>query len=239
MTMWGASDVLTYYGTIVGAAIAVGTLSVTIRFTQKQINREGYLNKETAKWTQIETFIMHALCEINPMPLIKMTVTANREHPKEIIDEFRKYQLECQTVTDNLFSYISKEDYRKVQFLVDRIQKLADQYVKLTRKEIEAFEKYNQVAIREPAQKLSDLKEKCPQLFSVEQINSYAEALRDTEGITHEGIQAEIIQANDEIIREYETTYKSLLQLKVSTFEKIYNEVQEEADSLLLFRRKK
>ena len=40
ITMWEASDALSYYGAILGASIAVGTLAVTILFTRKQIDSE-------------------------------------------------------------------------------------------------------------------------------------------------------------------------------------------------------
>lgn len=40
VTIWNADDVLSYYGTIVGAAIAVATIAVTITFNRKQIQRE-------------------------------------------------------------------------------------------------------------------------------------------------------------------------------------------------------
>ena len=39
MTMWGAADALAYYGTILGALVAVATVVVTILFTYKQIQR--------------------------------------------------------------------------------------------------------------------------------------------------------------------------------------------------------
>lgn len=37
ITMWGAADILSYYGTILGAFIAIATLVTTIIFTRKQI----------------------------------------------------------------------------------------------------------------------------------------------------------------------------------------------------------
>lgn len=35
MTIWGAEDVLSYYGTILGALVTVATIVVTISFTRK------------------------------------------------------------------------------------------------------------------------------------------------------------------------------------------------------------
>ncbi len=46
ITLWGAPEVLSYYGTILGAAIAVVMLTVTIIFTRKQIQRDSYIQIE-------------------------------------------------------------------------------------------------------------------------------------------------------------------------------------------------
>ena len=49
-TQWGATDVLSYYGTILGAAVTVGALIVTILFTRKQIERDDYRKSQREKW---------------------------------------------------------------------------------------------------------------------------------------------------------------------------------------------
>ena len=36
MTIWNAQDVLSYYGTVVGAVVAVATIAITISFNRKQ-----------------------------------------------------------------------------------------------------------------------------------------------------------------------------------------------------------
>ena len=36
ITMWEASDVLSYYGTVVGAVIAVATIAITISLTESK-----------------------------------------------------------------------------------------------------------------------------------------------------------------------------------------------------------
>ena len=43
MTIWGAADALSYYGTILGSLVAVATVVVTILFTYKQIQRDSYV----------------------------------------------------------------------------------------------------------------------------------------------------------------------------------------------------
>lgn len=65
ITMWEASDALSYYGAILGASIAVGTLVVTILFTRKQIQRESYLKGRKETWSKIENVFTTTLKEIN------------------------------------------------------------------------------------------------------------------------------------------------------------------------------
>ena len=54
ITVWDGADVLGYYGTILGAAIAGLTLVATIIFTKKQIQRDSYLRLETDKLSKLE-----------------------------------------------------------------------------------------------------------------------------------------------------------------------------------------
>ena len=49
MTIWGAADVLSYYGTILGACVTVGALIVTIIFTKKQIQRDSFIKNQEEK----------------------------------------------------------------------------------------------------------------------------------------------------------------------------------------------
>lgn len=65
MTMWGAADALAYYGTILGALVAVATVVVTILFTYKQIQRDSYLRRENEKWFDVESVFSNALNTIN------------------------------------------------------------------------------------------------------------------------------------------------------------------------------
>ena len=50
LTVWSGADVLGYYGSILGSAIAAITLVVTIVFTKKQIQRESYLRQHRIKY---------------------------------------------------------------------------------------------------------------------------------------------------------------------------------------------
>ena len=74
LTVWSGSDVLGYYGSILGSAIAAITLVVTIVFTKKQIQRESYLKSEEEKWAKIENVFSDMLVKINPINTLLKTM---------------------------------------------------------------------------------------------------------------------------------------------------------------------
>ena len=67
VTKWDAADVLSYYGTIIGASSTIVALVVTISFTRNQISRDGFLKNESEKWARIESTFAKILNEINSM----------------------------------------------------------------------------------------------------------------------------------------------------------------------------
>lgn len=47
------SDILSYYGMILGTTATIIAIIVTINFNRKQIERESYLNREIDKWLKM------------------------------------------------------------------------------------------------------------------------------------------------------------------------------------------
>lgn len=74
VTLWRAEDVLSYYGTILGATVSVAVMSITILFTRKQIQRESYLKSESEKWTRIENIFSDILADIIPVQVLIKTM---------------------------------------------------------------------------------------------------------------------------------------------------------------------
>ena len=73
-TRLDAADVLNYYGTVLGAAVTVGALIITILFTKKQIERDAYLERQREKWNKTQQIIMDAIDKNNPMRLFSVTI---------------------------------------------------------------------------------------------------------------------------------------------------------------------
>ena len=237
--MWGTSEVLSYYGTLLGSLIAVATLAITILFTRQQIQRESYLNTQKEKWAKIETVVARALDEINPIPLIKETIDADPKSPYNAITIFQKYQMNCRTVTDNLLAYLSSEDYPKAKALIDKMIELSDDYVHLMDAAIKAYQKFNDLELRKTSERMLEIASQTPASSTLKEIEECKKVLQDTNSLTVDSICKEIGQANEKIIQAYENTYRPLLQLKGSTFDAIYKEIEKNADDILLLWRKK
>ena len=238
ITMWEAADVLSYYGAILGASIAVGTLAVTILFTRKQIQRESYLNDKKATWSKIDEIFTATLRTISPIPPMKESIERGQIEPSKAVMIFQKYQMSCQTATDELIAYLDHSDYQKVKTLIDQIISVANQFFQISEEEIEIYRKLTSFIGRNLAQQVVAAEAKCPGSFPEEQISFCRELLRDTDSLSHNFFTQKIGQINEKLIAAYENSYRPLLALKRTTFEEIDNEVQKEADSILHLWRK-
>lgn len=238
ITMWEAADVLSYYGAILGASITVGTLAITILFTRKQIQRESYLKDKKEFWSKIDEKFSSALKSINPIPPMKESIEEGQTNPSRAIMTFQKYKMSCQTALDEMLSYLGGENYLKVKDLVDQITVISNQYAQIAEEEIAAYKKLQNLKGREDAQRAIDMENKHPGSFPEHTLSFCKELIQNTDGLGYEIVFQEIAIINEKMVYAYEQSYRVLLVQKRTTFEKINNEVQEEADRILqLWRR--
>lgn len=238
VTMWGAADVLSYYGAILGASIAVGTLVVTIIFNQKQIKRESYLNNRKETWSKIDGIFTAALKAISPIPPMKESIERGQTEPAKAIITFQGYQLSCQTALDELNSCLSGADYLKVKELIEQITATSNQCFQVAEEEIAAYKKLRDFNGRISAQQTLDMETEHPGSFPAYTLAFCRELLQNTDGLSYEIIAQDIGQINEKLVAIHQNAYRPLLPLKRTTFEEIENEVQKEADSILHFWRK-
>ena len=118
LTVWSGSDVLGYYGSILGSAIAAITLVVTIVFTKKQIQRESYLKSEEEKWAKIENVFSDMLVKINPINTLLKTMDNGLTDPTKAINILQKYQMDCKIAGEQLNSHLNIKDFQKVESLI-------------------------------------------------------------------------------------------------------------------------
>lgn len=233
ITKWGAADVLSYYGTILGALVTITTIIATIGFTRKQIRRESFLTNETEKWSKIEGIIATALDAINPIRPLTETMDTGMTNPIVAIATFQKYQVSCKTATDQLIAFLNGTDYPKVKVLLDCIHSATEEFSQRSDKEISAYARLRDYTSRKVADDTQKMENEHPHAFSEDTLSFCRSILEGTDGVTFDSINEDIASSNKEMISAYETTYKNLLQLKGQTFEAIAKEMQKKADQIL------
>ena len=233
ITEWGAADVLSYYGTALGATATATAMVATITFTRKQIDRDSYLKSEKEKWSKIEAVFIDALNSINPMLPLISTMDNSLSDPSAAIITLQKYQIGCQVATDQLNAYLSTTDYPKVKILIDGIRRASEQFRQIYHEEIEAYSKLRDFQGRDTWQKTLEMESMYPNSFSKEMLTSCEKKIDETNGLRDEDIQKTIGELHGKVISAYHSTYRSLLQLKGATFETINTEIQKNANSIL------
>lgn len=243
ITMWKASDVLSYYGTVVGAAIAVATIAITIAFNRKQIQRDSYLKNETDRWAKIEEEVAKALDKINPQWLmlvnaksLKYSVT---ERPSYAISEIQQYQMDCRVALDHVNLYLTQTDHTELKPLLDIISSASEEFFQIAEQEYKLYTRISMIMEREAAAGLLKTEQIFPNTYSKEEILCASNVLKETDGVTLGKVVNEIGQQNEKLAELYDTRYRSISPQKCKIFHEIYAEIQENADKILRFGGKR
>lgn len=238
ITVWNGADMLGYYGTILGAVIALLTLVLTIVFTKKQIQRESYLKDEKEKLSKLESIFLEILDSINPIETLKNIMDNGLTDPTKAINILQKYQLNCKTANDRLNAHLNMTDYPKFKVIIDTIANIAEEFVSISQGEIDQYSNLRLWSHRETALKILRNEEIMPGSFPAKEIAFSKDVIEKTKDIDYVDIENEIAKLNGDFIKAYETKFRSLLQLNGSTFEEANDEVRQQADNILRFRRK-
>ena len=235
MTMWGAADALSYYGTILGALVAVATVVVTILFTYKQIQRDSFLKSENEKWAKIEEIFAMALDTINPIRPMTEAMDTGMKNPGAAITTFQKYQMACKIASDQLVAFLNGADYQKVKTLLERANQATEEFSHICDEEIAIYERLLSFSGRQTAERTVEMEAAHPASFSEDTLTFCRTIIDKTNGITLDALTKELAASNEKMVSAYETKYRDLLQLKRQTFEVINAETRKKADSILLF----
>ena len=238
ITVWDGADVLSYYGAIVGALITVFTLVATISFTKKQIQRESYLNYEKEKWAKIEAVFAQIIESINPMYTLQKTMDDGFSEPNKAINILQKYQLSCGMAMDQLSAYLNAVDLPYVKELLEKIKLTTKSLSNVSQHGIDEYTKLRDLKHRSIAEQMISSELKHPGSFSQEDIEESYQVIEKTNSIKYKDIEEALHQFSEEIIREYEITYKELLRAKGSTFERVNLQILINADEILNAGRK-
>lgn len=232
-TAWDASAMLGYYGTVLGAIITVATLVATITFTKKQIQRESFLKAESEKWDKLKSVFLEILENINPMVTLKDVMDNGFVDPPKAINILQRYQMDCRTSTDLLNAHLNMNDYSKVKHLVDGITEMAEEFVEISKGEVDQYSDFNILKNKDVFMLMAERENAYPGSFAKEDMEENQANIEKLKTLNNEAINSQIKHLNSEFIRVYETKYRALLQSIGSTFETLALESMRDADRLL------
>ena len=232
-TAWDASAMLGYYGTVLGAIITVATLVATITFTKKQIQRESFLKAESEKWDKLKSVFLEILENINPMVTLKDVMDNGFVDPPKAINILQRYQMDCRTSTDLLNAHLNMNDYPKVKHLVDGITEMAEEFVEISKGEVDQYSDFNILKNKDVFMLMAERENAYPGSFAKEDMEENQANIEKLKTLNNEAINSQIKHLNSEFIRVYETKYRALLQSIGSTFETLELESMRSADRLL------
>lgn len=232
-TAWDASAMLGYYGTVLGAIITVATLVATITFTKKQIQRESFLKAESEKWDKLKSVFLEILENINPMVTLKDVMDNGFVDPPKAINILQRYQMDCRTSTDLLNAHLNMNDYPKVKHLVDGITEMAEEFVEISKGEVDQYSDFNILKNKDVFMLMAERENAYPGSFAKEDMEENQANIEKLKTLNNEAINSQIKHLNSKFIRVYETKYRALLQSIGSTFETLELESMRDADQLL------
>lgn len=207
LTVWGGADVLSYYGTLLGAAATIWVLDRTIRFTRKQIRYDRYIQNEEAKWKHIESLAVVALDYIQPVKLNEMYVTTLSKLPqKYLTPDFVIFTTQALTLCNAIHCNVNDQDKEKLLTFLKALEKMR----KSTRK---------------IADELHDLLQHINEIAS-----KYNDKTADMLLKKHKDRAVELIEQANKL---QENEYNALLQLKRDCFTAVYDQIEKDAMKLL------
>ena len=232
MTIWGAADVLSYYGTILGACVTVGALIVTILFTKKQIQRDSFIKNQEEKWNRIESMVSSSLDRIHPARIIEIILKVTSSNYNEAITAFNLYSLQAKTALDALFGYLSGEDYTRLEPLLLDIQNAAEEYCGIVSKLDFQYQNLELLELRKDAIRINNMARQNPAKNMADLISS-GNFITKTSSLDGTEIQAEINKLSEQLSVLRDTSYRQLLEKKRSTFSEIQDKWAKKADNML------
>lgn len=213
VTKWNAEDVLSYYGTLLGAVSTILALVCTISFTKKQIQRSWFLERSRAKWEMVETIVTQALVDISPLKMWSLDKTDDTNAMiRNRIRELHSYVITAKTSLSMIKCYINPDEYKHVAVYVGEISCAIAQFYEIEKEFEQEYMTLQTVSVNNSGN------------------------IPNAELILHFGRTNKLMER---IVSAHDGPYQRLLNMKRDVFEKIYADIDAQADQILKFGRKR
>lgn len=214
VTMWGAPEVLSYYGTLLGAGTTIAALVATIAFTKKQIEHDRFLEYNYTKWERIESVVTKILTDISPLCISdfeKMDDTSVQTLFTMFV-HLQAYETAIKSSLDTMKGHINPHDYQNIAAFEEQLSNCITQF-----SEIE-----------------QDLKNEIGKLMFAAMVNQGTISV--PAWLMFYNAAREI---SERIPPVHDGPYQDLLSKKREVFDKIYADIEQQAEEILQFKKRK
>lgn len=206
ITKWGAAEVLSYYGTLLGASATIIALYFTIKSTRAQITSERYISVKREKWGEIERLFRTAISAAQPLTLFNIYTTGLSKQSLEGCTDLQKHKYNVKAAIDDILGMVEEADEEKVHDLLEKLKKVAKRVEALSDKYFDLL-----MAFRASQDTLTD----------------------DSKLLMTAALLEEQKKITEKVNKLHDGEYQELLTLKKQCFGEIYREIDEEARRIL------
>ena len=234
ITLWQAEDVLSYYGTILGATVSVAVLAATILFTRKQIRHDQFVNRQTQKWKSVDAIIIQAIEAVQPLQVAQMVYAdMGYEHAGETINKLQRHIMNMKKSLDMLNCHLDSTKGKRLGVLVQQILLCMEEVESLAQQMVQQLSCIQKNKLHENYKELLRLAVQSPGTVDDNTIQNYQDYLKANPYTSPDKITEEIGNIGLKLVGVYNSTYQSLLNKKREVFFEIERENAEKADRIL------
>ncbi len=234
VTLWSAEDVLSYYGTILGATVSVAVLAATILFTRKQIRHDQFVNSQSEKWKSVDAIINQAIEAVQPLHVAQMVYAdVGYEQAGETINKLQRHIMNMKKSLDMLNCHLDSDEGKRLSALIQQILSCMEEVESLASQMVQQLSCIQKNKLHENYKELLRLALQSPGTVDEETVQNYQNYLKANPYTPPDRITEEIGDIGLKLVGTYNTTYQSLLDKKREVFRDIERENMEKADEIL------
>lgn len=234
VTLWSAEDVLSYYGTILGATVSVAVLAATILFTRKQIRHDQFINSQSEKWKSVDAIINQAIEAVQPLQVAQMVYAdVGYEHAGETINKLQRHIMNMKKSLDMLNCHLDSDEGKRLSALIQQILSCMEEVESLASQMVQQLSCIQKNKLHENYKELLRLALQSPDMVDEETVQNYQNYLKANPYTPPDRITEEIGDIGLKLVGTYNTTYQSLLDKKREVFRDIERENMEKAEKIL------
>lgn len=221
ITMWGAADVLNYYGTLLGAIVSVTLLLITIAYYRKQVIYEITLKQQQKKWSNIEQIINKTLDDIDPLKIEKIIAEAAEAAQAALLFiRLNMYKTNANVSVDKLLLALNVQDEEKLDGLINEICSTMKKLCNIEKEYSSIFADYQMNSMFLKTMNKESNSQETTANYNILNFADFMDKSKDV---------------NKRLNEVYEKEYKPIISHKREVFKHIHEEILKHTEKILYF----